>query len=122
MPAKALNARFAGLRDLIGNTPLLKLDFEFYLELTRAAGNRVFQLLINTIRAAVQSHAAFFAQVSPPAQIVRQSQRDVLNAIKARQPDKAAKAVNDYLQKAQEMLSALFPGRTRSSAESKEAK
>ena len=29
MTAKALNARFAGLRDLIGNTPLLKLEFEF---------------------------------------------------------------------------------------------
>ena len=29
MPATARNARFAGLRDLIGNTPLLKVDFEF---------------------------------------------------------------------------------------------
>lgn len=95
---------------------LLKLDFEFYLELTRAARNRVFQLLINTIRAAVQSHAAFFAQVSPQALVVRQHHRDVLNAIKSRQPDKAAKAVNDYLQKAQEMLMALFPARTRNNA------
>ena len=95
---------------------LLKLDFEFYLELTRTAKNRVFQLLINTIRAAVSSHAAFFAQVSPQALVVRQHHRDVLNAIKARQPDKAAKAVNDYLQKAQEMLMALFPARTRNSA------
>ena len=99
---------------------LLKLDFEFYLELTRAARNRVFQLLINTIRAAVQSHASFFAQVSPQALVVRQHHRDVLNAIKARQPEKAAKSVNDYLQKAQEMLMALFPARNRPSASSSE--
>jgi GntR family transcriptional repressor for pyruvate dehydrogenase complex len=99
---------------------LLKLDFEFYLELTRAAHNRVFQLLINTIRAAVQSHAPFFAQVSPLAPVVRGHHRDVLTAIKAHQPEKAAKAVNDYLYKAQEMLGTLFPGRGRSSGGSKE--
>ena len=92
---------------------LLKLDFEFYLELTRTAKNRVFQLLINTIRAAVQSHAVFFAQVSPPAAIIRKHHRDVIGAIKGREADKAAKAVNEYLYKAQEMLGALFPGRSR---------
>jgi DNA-binding FadR family transcriptional regulator len=92
---------------------LLKLDFEFYLELTRAAKNRVFQLLINTIRAAVQSHAMFFAQVSPPAQVIRKHHRDVILAIRQHEADKAAKAVNDYLYKAQEMLGALFPGRSR---------
>ena len=57
----------------------------------------------------VLQHAPFFAQVSPQPQIVRQHHRDVLAAIKARQPDKAARAVNDYLHKAQEMLLALFP-------------
>jgi GntR family transcriptional repressor for pyruvate dehydrogenase complex len=98
---------------------LLKLDFEFYLELTRAAHNRVFQLLINTIRAAVQSHAAFFAQVSPQAPVVRGHHREVLNAVKARESQKAARAVNDYLYEAQKMLAALFPGRTRTSAEAK---
>jgi GntR family transcriptional repressor for pyruvate dehydrogenase complex len=92
---------------------LLKIDFEFYLELTRAARNRVFQLLINTIRAAVLSHAAFLAQVSPAPQVIRQHHRDVIAALKARQPDKAARAVNDYLAKAQEMLGVLFPGRGR---------
>lgn len=92
---------------------LLKVDFEFYLELTRTAKNRVFQLLINTIRAAVTSHAGFFAQVSPPAQVVRKHHRDVITAIRAREPEKAAKAVNDYLHKAQEMVTALFPNRPR---------
>ncbi len=101
---------------------LLKIDFEFYLEITRAAKNRVFQLLINTIRAAVQSHAMFFAQVSPPAAVIRKHQRDVVNAIKAHEPEKASKAVNDYLYKAQEMLSALFPGRSKIAAAAVENK
>lgn len=95
---------------------LIKLDFEFYLELTRAAKNRVFQLLINTIRAAVSSHAAFFAQVSPQAAVIRKHHKDVLAAVKAREGEKASKIVNDYLWKAQEMLTALFPGRTRTEA------
>jgi DNA-binding FadR family transcriptional regulator len=99
---------------------LLKIDFEFYLELTRAARNRVFQLLINTIRAAVQSHAPFFAQVCPLAAVVRAHHRDVILAVKAHQPDKAAKAVNDYLSKAQEMLGALFPGRIRATTAGQE--
>src|SRR6202022_27378 len=41
---------------------LLKLDFEFYVAMTRAAHNRVMQLLINTMRSAVLSYAPFFAQ------------------------------------------------------------
>lgn len=101
---------------------LLKIDFEFYLEVTRTAKNRVFQLLINTIRAAVQSHAIFFAQVSPAGPVIRKHQRDVLNAIKAHEPDKASKAVNDYLYKAQEMLGALFPGRSKIVAAAAESK
>ena len=68
------------------------------------------------MRAAVQSHAVFFAQVSPPAAVTRKHHRDVLNAIKAHEPDKAAKAVSDYLFKAQEMLSALFPSRSKNGA------
>jgi DNA-binding FadR family transcriptional regulator len=92
---------------------LLKLDFEFYLDLSRSAKNRVFQLLINTTRAAVQSHAAFFAQVTPPPTVMRKCHRDVIAALKAREADKAGKAVNEYLLKAQEMLTSLFPARSR---------
>src|SRR5690349_14015765 len=40
---------------------MLKLDFEFYVELTRVGRNRVFQLLINTIRSAVVNYSGFFA-------------------------------------------------------------
>src|SRR4051812_37420983 len=45
---------------------VMKLDFDFYIELTRAGKNRVFQLLINTIRAAVANYSGFFALFNPP--------------------------------------------------------
>ena len=87
---------------------MFKLDFEFYVELTRAARNRVFQLLINTIRLAVQAHATFFAQVTPPAAVQRKCHRDVLAGLKAKDPEKTGKAVSEYLQQAQQMLSVLL--------------
>ncbi len=87
---------------------LLKIDFEFYLELTRAANNRVFQLLINTIRAAVLSHAQFFAQISEQPAAIRKHHREVIKAVRERDADKAAQAVDQYLSKGQQMLSSLF--------------
>ena len=59
---------------------MLKLDFEFYVELTRTARNRVFQLLINTIRMAVSAHAAFLRRFCRPppfsASAIRMSSPD----------------------------------------------
>lgn len=95
---------------------LLRLDFEFYVELTRAAKNRVFQLLINTVRGAVQSHAAFFAQVSPAPMVIRKHHRDLINALKAKRSDDALKAVQDYLGRAHETVATLFPGRSSRAA------
>lgn len=88
----------------LSHEELLKVDFEFYVELTRAAKNRVFQLLINTIRAAVSSHALFFAQLSPPPAVIRKHQRDVLKALRARDADKAVEAVDAYMGKGLEMM------------------
>jgi GntR family transcriptional repressor for pyruvate dehydrogenase complex len=87
---------------------MLKLDFEFYVELTRIARNRVFQLLINTIRLAVQAHAAFFAQVTPAASVQRKCHRDVIAGLKAKDPERTGKAVSDYMSQAQQMLTALL--------------
>ena len=87
---------------------MLKLDFEFYLELTRIARNRVFQLLINTIRVAVQAHAAFFAQVTPAAAIQRKCHRDVIAGLKAKDAERTGKAVNDYMLQAQQLLTTLL--------------
>jgi len=87
---------------------LLKLDFEFYVELTRAARNRVFQLLINTIRMAVQAHAAFFAQVTPSPAVQRKCHRDVIAGLKAKDATRTTKAVSDYMQQAEQLLQQLL--------------
>ena len=94
---------------------MLKLDFEFYVELTRTARNRVFQLLINTIRVAVQAHAAFFAQVTPAAVIQRKCHRDVIAGLKAKDAERTGKAVNEYMLQAQQMLTTLLAALSSSS-------
>src|SRR5260370_160016 len=83
---------------------LLKLDFEFYALLTQAGKNRVLQLLINTIRSAVDSYAPFFAQFNPPPAAVREHHRELLKAVAAHQPDRAAELADGYLAKGIEQL------------------
>jgi GntR family transcriptional regulator, transcriptional repressor for pyruvate dehydrogenase complex len=93
----------------LSHEELIKADFEFYLELTRAAKNRVFQLLINTIRAAVMSHAPFFAQISQPPAVIRKHHHEVIKALQARDAGRAEEIVDQYMSKGQELLAALFP-------------
>jgi GntR family transcriptional regulator, transcriptional repressor for pyruvate dehydrogenase complex len=83
---------------------LLKLDFEFYVLMTHAAKNRVMQLLINTIRAAVLSYAPFFAQFYPPAASVRKHHKELIKAISSKDAETAAKLTDGYLKKAIETL------------------
>ncbi len=87
---------------------MLKLDFEFYVELTRVARNRVFQLLINTMRMAVFAHASFFAQVLPPAPVQRKCHRDVIAGLKGKDAARTAKAVSEYMMQAQQQLDVLL--------------
>ena len=87
---------------------LLKLDFEFYVEITRAAKNRVFQLLINTIRSAVLSYSAVFAAFNPPPVQVRKHHRELLKALQARDADKAAAIADAHLKKGAEQVLVAF--------------
>ncbi len=87
---------------------MLKLDFEFYVELTRVARNRVFQLLINTMRMAVFAHASFFAQVLPPATVQRKCHHDVIAGLKAKDAARTARAVSEYMMQAQQQLDVLL--------------
>jgi DNA-binding FadR family transcriptional regulator len=84
---------------------LLKLDFEFYVLLTHAAKNRVMQLLINTIRAAVLSYAPFFAQFYPPAATVRKHHKDLLKSVAQKDAEGSAKLADAYMKRAIETLS-----------------
>jgi GntR family transcriptional repressor for pyruvate dehydrogenase complex len=86
---------------------LLKLDFEFYVLITQAGKNRVHQLLINTIRAAVVNYSGFFVTFHPAPAIVRKHQRDLLKAIQTHDGDKALQIADAYLKRGGEQLLSL---------------
>lgn len=88
---------------------LLRLDFEFYVELARASRNRVFQLLINTIRAAVVAYAPVFAAFNDAPDKVRRHHRDLLRAIAARDAEKAAAAADAHLRRSAEQVLEVLP-------------
>ena len=87
---------------------MLQLDFEFYVEITRAARNRVFQLLINTIRGAVMSFSGAFAAFNPPPAQVRKHHRDLIKALHAGDADKAAAIADAHLKKGADQLQIAF--------------
>lgn len=88
---------------------LLKIDFEFHLLLTRIAKNRVMQLLINTIRTAVENFADFFAQFHPPTATMRKYHRELLKALVEHRPEDARNQTVQYFQRAVDQLRALKP-------------
>ena len=89
---------------------LLKLDFEIYVVLTQAGRNRVLQLLINTIRAAVVNYSGFFATFNPPPAAVRKYHKDLLRALEARDADRAAEVADLFLRRgAEQLLGVLKP-------------
>jgi len=92
----------------LDNETVMKLDFEFYVELTRAGKNRVFQLLINTIRAAVVNYSGFFAMFNPPPAVTRKHHRELFKALQARDGEKAAQIAEAHLKKGAEQLLASF--------------
>ncbi|GAB4558188.1 MAG: FadR/GntR family transcriptional regulator [Haliangiales bacterium] len=77
---------------------LFELDFEFYVAMTASTQNRVMGLLINTVRAAVQSYASVLTQLTVDADEVREHHRELLEAIEARSADRAAHIAERYLQ------------------------
>ena len=89
---------------------LLKIDFDFYVALTSAGRNRVMQLLINTMRSAVSSYAEFFAGFVPPPVAMRSHHREILRAMRARDPERAGHAADEHLRRAAEqVLAAVSP-------------
>jgi GntR family transcriptional repressor for pyruvate dehydrogenase complex len=86
---------------------ILKIDFEFYVQLTYASKNQVMQLLINTIRAAVSNYAPFFAQFYPPAATVRKHHKDLLRALGQKDEEGASKIVDAFMKKATDQLATL---------------
>ena len=90
--------------DKLPPAEVLRLDFEFYVALTRAARNRAFGLLINTVRQAVLSFAPFFAHVHASTDVVRRHHRALIRAIAKHDTAQAAKIADTYLARGAEHL------------------
>lgn len=73
-------------------------DLDFYLELARAAGNTVFVLLLNPLRAALSSFRSLFTRIIPSPAEVQSHQLSIVAAIRDRDPGAAAAAANAHLQ------------------------
>ena len=105
--------RLRGLADAADGAPgaedVLRLDFDFYVALTQAARNRVFGLLINTVRQAVLSHAAFFAHFNASSDDVRRHHRALIEALERRDPAEAARVADAYMGRGAEHLLAVGP-------------
>lgn len=76
---------------------LFELDFEFYVALTACTENRVMGLLINTVRDAVRSYTPVLLYLAAPAELVRRHHAELIAAIEAHQPERAATIVDHYL-------------------------
>ena len=95
-------ARLAAIADAcddpkLGPGQLLELDFDFYVALTQASHNRVLMMLINTTRPAVLAYAAFFAALMRDGGVVRQHQRQLIAAVRARDGETAARVADAYM-------------------------
>jgi GntR family transcriptional repressor for pyruvate dehydrogenase complex len=83
---------------------ILRLDFEFYVALTRATRNRVFTLLINTTRQAVMNYAPFFVHFNVSSEAVRRHHRALIKAIAKKDAETAAHIADTYLGRGAEHL------------------
>lgn len=89
----------------------LRIDFEFYVALTQAARNRVFGLLINTVRQAVMNYASFFVHFNVSTEAVRRHHRALLRALAKHDADAAVKIADMYLAGGAEHLLAVSGAR-----------
>ena len=81
----------------IDPTELFELDFEFYVALAAATGNRVIGLLINTVRDAVKSYTAVLVHLTASADVVSEHHRSLIAALEARDGSRAAEIADQYL-------------------------
>lgn len=82
----------------------LRLDLDFYVELTRVGRNCVFQLLINTIRGAVLDFADFFSGLAGSLTSIREHHRALLDAIERRDGERASALSDAHLSRGVESL------------------
>ncbi len=74
-----------------------RLDFEFFYALSRAAGNRVFLLVMNAIRRVYFLHREAFRPLYETPQRVATAQEAIVQALQGQDPAAAAAAVERYM-------------------------
>jgi fatty acid metabolism transcriptional regulator FadR len=92
-------------------TEVFETDFEFYVALTQIAGNQVMGLLINTVREGVRSYMPLLSNLTASPDAVRAHHRALIDAISAKDSERAAKIADDHLRQGAE-LAARMGGRT----------
>ena len=89
---------------------VLALDMDFYFQLARATDNVVFPLLYNPVRTTVHRFSRFFSNLEPTEEEVRAHHAEILEAVRAGDPDAASQAAEAFLdQGRQRFLAALEP-------------
>lgn len=92
-------------------TEVFETDFEFYVALTQVAGNTVMGLLINTVREGVRSYMPLLSNLTASPEAVRAHHRALIDAVAAKDPDRAGRVADDHLRHGAE-LAARMGGRT----------
>lgn len=95
-------------------TEVFETDFEFYVALTQVAGNTVMGLLINTVREGVRSYMPLLSNLTSSPESVRAHHRALIEAVAAKDADKAGKIADEHLRTGAE-LAARMGGRTEMS-------
>lgn len=96
-------------------TEVFEIDFEFYVALTQVAGNTVMGLLINTVREGVRSYMPLLSNLTMSPESVRAHHRALIDAVAAKDPDRAGKAADDHLRIGAELAARMSGGHTEMS-------
>jgi len=74
-------------------------DFEFYEKLSKAAGNLILNLMLNTVKPPFKVFKPMFSMLVSSPDEVRETQSRILDAIEAGDEDTAASIVEEYMAK-----------------------
>jgi fatty acid metabolism transcriptional regulator FadR len=77
---------------------VFETDFEFYVVLSRIAGNQVMQLLLNTMHANIRSFIPLLATLGAAPELVRKHERDLIAALERADIDGAFDIADAYLE------------------------
>jgi fatty acid metabolism transcriptional regulator FadR len=86
---------------------LFETDFDFYVALTHVSGNQVMVLLINTVRDGVRTFMPMLSNLAASPEAVRKHHRDLIAAVEAKDPDRAARIADDHLKGGAELAARL---------------